>query len=197
MHNNFVLSSRNWIKLVEENDTNVKYDIFLKTYSELFDLHFPLKTIKIKKKNLVTPWMTKGMKKSSKMKQKLYIKYLKDIRLKENYLTYKNMFEKLKANAKQNYYSSLLSKYKNNSRKTWEVMKELTGKQKLKSSSLPKQIKKDGTIIDCEFQIAQSFNDFFVNVGPSLAKKIKKPNRCFTSYLEISQNELAYFDLTL
>ena len=55
-------------------------------------------SIEIKSKYLNTPWITKGIRKSSKRKQRLYEKYLK-IRSKENektYKTYKNLFERIK-----------------------------------------------------------------------------------------------------
>ena len=191
------LMKTNWIDLVKELDPDKKYEFFIKTYSNLFDIHFPLKTVKIKKKNLMNPWMSKGMKKSSKMKQKLYIKYLKDSKLKQEYLDYKNLFEKMKVKAKQNYYSDLLSRYSKNSRKTWEVMKELTGKRKDKSNSLPKRVELNGKYIENGSEIAKAFNEFYVQVGPSLAKKIKKPKRCYTSYLIQTQSKLQYFDLKL
>ena len=60
----------------------------------------------IKSKYLNTPWITKGIRKSSKHKQRLYEKYLK-LRSKENeksYKTYKNLFGRIKKNAKKNYY---------------------------------------------------------------------------------------------
>ena len=43
--------------------------------------------------------------------------------------------------SKKNYYNSLLNKYKYDTTKTWQVMKEITEKQKNKSNSLPKSIK--------------------------------------------------------
>ena len=62
--------------------------------------------------------MTKGMKKSSKQKQRLYIKYLKckTETSETRYKNYKNLFEKLRKKGKQSYYSSLIEKYKNNSK---------------------------------------------------------------------------------
>ena len=74
----------NWIKLTEAKDTNLKYEIFLETYSSLFDFHFPLETVKLKKKDLLSPWITAGIKKSSKIKQKLYVKYLKDKKIRKS-----------------------------------------------------------------------------------------------------------------
>ena len=41
----------------------------------------------------------------------------------------------------------MLHKYKTDSKQTWQVMKEITGKQKTKSNLLPQEIKVDKTII--------------------------------------------------
>ena len=54
---------------------------------------------------------------------------------------YKNLFEKIKIKSNENYYASLLNKYNYDTKRTWRVMKEITGKQRKKSSSLPKVIK--------------------------------------------------------
>ena len=90
-----------------------------------------------------TLWFSKGPKKLSKTKQRLYIEFLKNknAESEEKYKNYKNLFEKLKINSKKNYYASLLNKYKYDTKLTWQVMKEIIGKQKQKSSSLPKAIK--------------------------------------------------------
>ena len=60
------------------------------------------------------PWFSKGLKKSSKTKQRLCIKFLKNksAESEEKYKNYKNLFEKLKIKSKKNYYASLLNKYK-------------------------------------------------------------------------------------
>ena len=88
--------------------------------------------------NIKSPWISKGLKKSSKKKQKLYIKFLKTKTLEDEfkYKTYKSLFEKLKKKAKIIYYSKLLHKYKTDSKWTWQFIKEITGKQK---TNLPPQ----------------------------------------------------------
>ena len=76
--------------------------------------------------------MSKGLKKSSKLKQKFYIKFLKN-KTSQNgktYKDYKNLFEKVKIRSKNN---SLITKHQNNSKKVWHIMKEITGK--LRNSS--------------------------------------------------------------
>ena len=76
-----------------------------------------------------TPWFSKGLKKSSKTKQRLYIKFLKikNAESEEKYKNYKNLFKKLKTKSKKNYYASMLNKYKYDTKQTWQVMNEITG----------------------------------------------------------------------
>ena len=53
------------------------------------------------------------------------------------YKTYKSLLKELRKKAKITYYSKLLHKYKTDSKRTWQVMKEITGKQKNKTKSSP------------------------------------------------------------
>ena len=148
-------------------------------------MNFPLTEIEIKPKNLKTPWFSKGLKKSSKTKQRLYIKFLKNksAESEEKYKNYKNLFEKLKIKSKKNYYASLLNKYKYDTKRTWQVMKEITGKQKKKSSSLPKAIKTKQGITEKEIEIAKEFNKYFTSVGTALASKVPVVTKDLSEYL--------------
>ena len=44
----------------------------------MYEKHFPLKKRKLKTKDLKSPWISAGIKKSSKRKQRLYTKFLKN-----------------------------------------------------------------------------------------------------------------------
>ena len=54
-----------------------------------------MNTIKIKTKDLESPWITKGIKKSSKKKQRLYSIFFKkrNEKTKKEYEDYKKLFE--------------------------------------------------------------------------------------------------------
>ena len=56
---------------------------------------FPLTEIEIKPNHLKTPWFSKGLKKSSKTKQRLSIKFKenKSTESEEKYKKYKTLFE--------------------------------------------------------------------------------------------------------
>ena len=72
------LRNVNWNSINHSPETNPKYDTFFKILCELYKKHFPLKDFQIKVKYLQAPWISKGLKNSSKQKQKLYIKFLKN-----------------------------------------------------------------------------------------------------------------------
>ena len=74
------LNKGNWKDLYSYTDTNLAYEYFLRTFNVLRGLYnhaFPVKEVSLKFKNVFNPWMTKGLRKSSRMKQKLYDKFLK------------------------------------------------------------------------------------------------------------------------
>lgn len=57
--------------------------------------------------------------------------------------------------------------------------------QKNKKKDLPKQFADNmsSNIIDDPIEIATKFNDYFVNLGPKLAKNINNTNTAFDKYL--------------
>ena len=75
----------------------------------------------------------------------------------------------------------------------WQVMKEITGKQKTKSNLLLREVKVDKTIIQKPQEIAKEFNKFFTSVGPSLAGKIPDAENSFQDFLT-SHNEKMQFE---
>ena len=93
---------------------NEIYDTFLRTLTDIYDANLPIWEYILQNKDIKSPWISKGLKKSSKKKQKLYLKFLKTETLGNEfkYKTYKSLFEKLRKKAKITYYSKLLHKYK-------------------------------------------------------------------------------------
>ena len=125
------------------------------------------------------------MTKSSKMKQKPYEKFLKH-QTQETELaqkSYKNLFESIEKKPKKKYYSEKVSKYKNDAKRTWSIMKELVGKIKLKPSNLPRRVTVNEVDAFDEPKIANEFNAFFTNIETKLASKIPNASRTFQSYI--------------
>ena len=102
-------------------------------FFDLYDTYFRKKQIKLKSKDLQSSWMTNGIKRSSKGKQRLYEKFLKNRneKIEFKYKTYKKFFESIKKLPKKSHFSNLNLKSKHNIKKTWEVIKESIGKRKM------------------------------------------------------------------
>ena len=120
--------------------------------------------IKLEPQKYNNPWITKGIKKSSKRKEKLYEKFLKNRNEKNEklYKSYKSLFVSVKRKSKRIYYSSKILELK----KLVIEKKEVT------------EIK----------DIAEELNNFFTNVGPNLGKKAPNSSTSFTSFLNQTQS---------
>ena len=72
----------------------IKHIYFLDIFTDIYDNSFPKSEVKIKFKSDQSPWITKGIAKSSKKKQRRDEKFLKNRTLKneQTYKTYKNRF---------------------------------------------------------------------------------------------------------
>ena len=81
-----IFNSTDWDLLTQTSSTNDSYNIFLERFIKIYDQAFPERKIKIKQKNLSSLWISKGLKKSSKRKQRLYETFFKK-RSDKNYKT--------------------------------------------------------------------------------------------------------------
>ena len=116
-------------------------------------------------------WLA-GLKESIKRKNKLYRISLKH-RTSYNitlYREYRNELNTLLKMEEKKYYQSLILANKNNLKKTWGIIKQVINKSKC--SKLSSEFSHNGSILNDKKYIANAFNDYFVNIGPTLASKI-------------------------
>ena len=85
----------NWSKVRQCRNANEAYINFFNIIDSLYDECFPVAKIRLKQKKHVTPWITRGIKKSSKRKQNLHEKCLKHrtILNEEKYKAYKSRID--------------------------------------------------------------------------------------------------------
>ena len=104
------LHNRNWDDIQKIEDPNKAYKYFINIFTDIYDNSFPKSEVKVKFKSNQSPWMTKDIAKSSKKKQTLNEKFLKNRTTKneETYKTYKNLFETIKKRLKKKFYSEKL-----------------------------------------------------------------------------------------
>ena len=140
---------------------------------------------KLKKiKDLQTPWISEAMRKFSKQKQKVYIKFLKSKNIEDEliYKNYKNLFWKIKQKIQPKLLFEPISKTqkmadlernhrKSSKEKLVSTNNTWNGKQHLKWK-----------IISNKNAVAGEFNTFFKNIGPNLANEIPQISKTFDQY---------------
>jgi len=170
------LTLRSWAEVTEERDCSIAFDIFLETFLFFFDTHFPIiKTTFNKNLHKKEKWMTKGLMTSRITKMRLQKKNYNepsDIN-KANYKIFRNIYNRTVREAKKLYYHNKLSENKDNPKKTWQLLNEITGKSQ-SQSSIQSLTTETGITSDKKIMATQ-FNNFFANIALEIAEKINLP----------------------
>ena len=137
------------------------------------------------------PWLTNALKESIKTKNKLFVARNKGNNSEERtacYKAYRNRLHHLLRTAERQYYQDLIMQHKDNIKKSWQVIKSIINKRKYCPVNL--KFKYNGDVISDRKTVANKFDNFFVNVGQSLANEIPSIDRCPSEYIkvEISEN---------
>ena len=194
------LESQNLVGILSHDpnaDPNENYDKLDKVLQELKEKHFPVKHVNFNKyRHKKNKWITRGIMNSIRFRDRMY-KRLKltpqntvlHETLRINLSTYNKILKSNIRLAKSQYYHTVFDKYKKDIKHTWITIKELLNNT-TNDKQLPSQIRLEGNNISDPQTIANNFNKYFNDIGPSLAEKINSPNIDFSSYLteNASQN---------
>ena len=165
-----LLQEVSWNRVLEENNTENTYSLFIKKFSEIYNEAFPKCIVKCRYYNR-KPWLTDGLRKAIKHKNKLYKKLRKSLLRTSlwNINSIKNKLNKLLKESERMYYQDMFENYRGNMKQTWNVIKRILNKNK-KSITI-NTIQHAGKTVTDSTEIANVFNDFFTNVEADLAKK--------------------------
>ena len=193
----YSLQQFNW-SILNTLQTNEAYDTFVLKLKNTIDQHAPeiTKTIPYKHK-IREPWVTKGLMKSSNNLDKLYKKCINKSNehpSRNKFKKHRNLFNTLKRIMKQNYYRDLFDKYKYDIRKTWGIIRTIINKNNDKSN-IADSFHINNKEINNPTDIANSFCDYFTNVGPQLSNQIPQSRHTYVQYLNkqnITSNRSLY-----
>ena len=125
-----------------EQNFNDAFEAYIQVIHKVIDKHAPLKQMSRKQKKLQSkPWITKSVYESIRLKNIMYkTHYLSnDVAKKREYKIFANKLTKTKAHAKERFYAEELENNKNNSHKTWELLRTLLPGKSSKDSPLPQK----------------------------------------------------------
>jgi hypothetical protein len=181
-----------WDNLYQIVNAEDAYNHFACVLRTLYDQHFPMVDCRGKSKP-DKPWITSAIKKSIRVKNKLY-KLSHRFPTVYNILKHKAYKSCLNATIvlrKKMYYRSALNDYKGNLKETWKLLKEVIGVSSKKTISQSFHVDYRGDISD-PGEIAGEFNDYFVKVGSKLADTIPVCNLNPLHYVRRNCNSIFF-----
>ena len=170
-----------WIRPNSEQDCDVDklFSTFYNKFNNIINRRAPLKLLsKRKRKQLTKPWITKGLRKSIKIKNSLF--YSGDI---ERYKMYRNKILSLTRFNKKMFYHTYFEKYTKNIKMTWKGINEITGRKRSNNNVITKLRCPDKTISENPEEIPNIINKYFASIGHNLASNLPASTRSYDSYL--------------
>ena len=192
------VQSVNWNEVFPvQADINDIFDSFHIKLSEIIDKHIPLKKVSKRQLRLQSkPWITKGIRRSIAMRNKLYKSYISinnDYYF-TKYKYYRNKLKHLILISKKSFYNNYFNANKDNIKETWKGIKQLIT-LKTNTCSTPTTLRIGNTTITDTKSIANEFNNYFANVGSNLANAIPVVNTSFEEFLGLSKSPCNSFVL--
>ena len=187
------LSQIEWANVLNCNDAQEAFSLFHEKYMKLYDECFPVLKIKSTYKNR-KPWLTDALKSAIKKKNRLYLKSIKNKTMHNEleYSRYKKILKKLMSRAEKDHYEDIFKKNIHNLKKSWSIIKEIINRKKSTSSNSKFLI--NGSVVEDNQIICEGFNNFYINVGPTLASKIPQFPKSPKDYLPPSNSKSIFLE---
>ena len=190
------LQKIDWSQLNRLSNTNEKYDLFIDELTTMVDSHLPEKEVTIPHKQYICePWLSKSLIKCGKKQLKLFEKYMKGGNSDdhERYKQYRNTLQKIKRRAKREFYTNQCVKFRNDSKRLWKTIYNVTKGHNDKSTII-NCIKIDNIQVTNSKQISNEFGKFFSTIGERVATKGGNSNINIHHYLnKIPLNNASVF----
>ena len=113
-----LIETFDWNKIEQLSDCNKAYECFSESLKNIYNDSFPVIKVKRRYRNRL-PWLTEGVKRSIKHKNKLYRRQLKfkTSYNRKMYTTYNNKLKSVIKKLEKEYYQNNLKKCENNTKK--------------------------------------------------------------------------------
>ena len=188
-----------------EATVNENCEIFINILLEAKNKHIPKIMRKYnKRKDKKEKWITSELLNQINLKNDMYVEWKSqstsiDIynSRKINFKTFERIVNKNIDTAKKKFYHDTFNSYKNNIKKTWTTINDTLGRGR-NQSKLPTYIVDNEKKMTNPEKIANTFNNYFANIGTNLASTISNDQtETYTQYLQIHLLSPAYSDISL
>ena len=172
-----------WEELLSCDSVDENFDIFYNTLYNIYNQFFQIKTKVLHSRMHFSPWMSSGLIKSVKEKNRLFKLYQLKIISYSRYSSYSNRLKTVIKAAKKSYYENYFSNFKQNLKKSWETINTLTNMKKRTPLSKKTSLLIDGVVTNDSKRVANDFNSFFTNIASTLDEKLPEPQTDPLTYL--------------
>ena len=126
------LGNEDWHEVTGENDVNKAYKSFIDKLTHYYNKNVPLVQNKQHKNDIRNPWITRGILRSIKKRNKLYKLYISNPSKQnlDKYKKYRNNLNSVIRSSKKMYYSKELENAEGNLNATWNVINKVINKDK-------------------------------------------------------------------
>ena len=164
------LSAVPWSNIESYGNVDNILDAWYSLSISVIDKHAPIKTHRIK--NEIQPeWVTADI--LDKIRQRDNLKKEGKI---DEYRIARNEVSTLIQDAKRSIYKTKIEEGKDDPKSIWKLFKEFGANNKKCAQNSSLQIKNSNEIISDDFELAEHFNDYFVNVAANLKEPIEESN---------------------
>ena len=170
---------------ITNKPTSVAFDSYHDFLCNSIDKEAPMINRVVKNKKIrCESWVTNGILRSIKKQKKLYIASTEKNATGntiEKYKRYRNCLTKIKRQCKIDYYNKKCIDLKNNSKKLWLFVNQVTKKCTNKTDVI-EYLQIDKKRIDTPNAISNCLGDYFSKIGKNLASTIKDSQTGVTDY---------------
>ena len=188
------LLSTDWNTLLNFNCAETCFNHFSNILNKIYCDCFPLKTKFLSNKRLEKPWLNSEIKHLIDLKSNYFKNFRLGLISKETNNRTKNYVNNCIRKAKNTYYNHALNFYKNNSKKSWETIRQIIGKKKTRNEII-RLLDGDDLLTDRQ-DIANSFANFFSNIGRNLDNDLATHEGNPTSNINYNPRSFFIFPVT-
>lgn len=184
------LSELSRTDLITKGNVDQKFSYFYKKLSKLVNKYAPLKKpSKQVCRNFSKPWITKGLRTSIKIKNKILMSGDRN-----KYKLYRNKLTNLIRISKKLYFHSFFHNNMNDIKKTWQGIKEIiSNNRKQKKTISAIRHPQNHSVVNNPSKISNILNKHFASIGQKLANQVPDSPYDFTDYLGHIDQEHSFF----
>ena len=190
------LESFDWAQIYRFNNSNNGFEFFVQKLTEISLQASKSQEIKIAKRFAFhKPWMNRRLLKLVSQRSKLHKQSKREpfnASLLQKYRKYRNYVTSQIFHAKSEFYRMEYEKCRSNINEKWKFVNKVI-RQDFSNSAAPKRIKAGDKDVTNPLELAECFNNHFIEIGKQLADKLPASNVHFESFMTQKQESNIQF----